>query len=84
MLLVHTSWISCLKLLGSHSVLIRQPLAGVMSEIALTGPHYVSVVCRVSEWSVKATCMEQKKHRLTISTVPEAWESAGRSQEHLP
>ncbi len=40
-------------------------------------------VCHVSEGSRKET-LAQEKHELTMCTVPEAPESAGRSQEHLP
>jgi hypothetical protein len=39
----HISWIFCCELVVLHFVIICQPAAGVMSEIALTGPHYLSV-----------------------------------------
>jgi len=53
-----------------------------MSEIILGGPHYICVgtVDHVSEGPEK----HLRKHRLTMCTVPEAPESTGRSQEHLP
>ena len=39
LLSLHISLISSFELVGSQFVIICQPVAGVMSEIALTGPH---------------------------------------------
>ena len=55
-----------------------------MSEIALTGPHYVCVGIGCQRRVRKSDVLGISKQKLTMFTDPDAPVSAGMSQEHSP
>ena len=71
---------SCVVEIGSQLVIL-QPAAVVMSEIAVEGPHYV---CVAQSARVRKSSGGRQKHKRTMWMDPEALELAGMSQEHSP